>query len=350
MLRKLTILAVLAVMAVACEPDPGTLALPYRRDVPVLIGTHVNSYASQEVKFTLDMAVYKGDNSVNVVPYFEGLPDSSWQFTDFWYVENNDSTFIHHQIEKSEFVDTSAFSTFSTLMLIDQSGFPENFDTTDYYNERFEAYNAFYKNLNGQGKVAFAWFRRAATEHDVVKYINSEFSENWEPGTMRELLDLTHEQGGTAALYDAIERAIYFIAAKNLDNPSVTVLIKNRDDGKSDITLDNLIALAKQNNVRINIIWLIHRYQNVDFSAMRKLPYSTGGFEVYMSSSYQMNTVFLRLPDLLRVTTSFYRVKVKMTATGPEPFANIYSTGVYLYYYTSQFYNWSYIPIILVKP
>jgi hypothetical protein len=167
---------------------------------------------------------------------------------------------------------------------------------------------------------------------------------------MEKLLDLTQKQGGTSALFDAIERAVNFISEKNLDNPSVTVLIKNRDDGKSDITLDNLISLAKSKHVRVNVIWLIHRYQNVDFAALRRLPYETGGFEVYMSSSYQMNSVFLRLPDLLRVTTSFYRIYVKMTATGPEPFASVYSTGMYLYYYTSEFYQWSYIPIVLVKP
>lgn len=284
MLRKFSIVALIAILAVSCEPEPGTIALPYRRDVPVLLGTHVDSYADQEVRFTMDMAVYMGDNSINNVPYFTGLPDSSWQFSDFWYVENNDSTFIHHQIEKSEFVDTSAFSTFSTLVLIDQSGFPENFDTTDYYNERFEAYNAFYKNLNGQGKIAFAWYRRASIEHDVIKYINTDFSENWEPGTMRQLLDLTHQQGGTAALYDALAQAINFISTKNLENPSITVLIKNRDDGKSAITLDNLIALAQQKIVRINVFWLINRYQNVDFTALRYLLWASGCFEVYMSS------------------------------------------------------------------
>lgn len=335
---------------VSCEPDTGSVALPYRRDIPVLLGTHVRSYASKEIKFTLDLAVYKGDNSVNVVPDFTGLPDSSFRFEDYWYVKGIDSTRVTHQIEKTEFVDTSAFSTFSNLVLIDQSASPENFDTTDYYNERFEAFNAFCKNLNGQGKIAFASFRRISDEHDVVDYINTNFSDTWDQATMLRLLNLTHLQGGSSPLYDALERAIYFISARNLENPSITVLIKNRDDGKSDINLDNLILLAKQSNIKINVIWLIHRYQNVDFSALRRLPYETGGFMVYMSSSYQMNSVFLRMPDLLRVTTSFYRIFVKMTATGPENFANAYNTGMYLYYYTSEFYQWNWFPVYFDKP
>jgi hypothetical protein len=340
----------IALYAISCKPDQEPLKLPYRFDVPVLLGTHINSYEFKEVKFTLDLAVFKGDNSVNMVPDYIGLPDSSFQFNDYYFHYGTDSTLISYQIEKVEFVDTSVYSSFSTLVLIDQSAFPENFDTTDYYNERFEAFNALYLNLNGEGKVAFAWFRRTGSDHDAVRYINTDFSGTWDRGTMLQLLDLTHSQSGTSALFDAIERAIFFISAKNLANPSVTVLVKNRDDGKSDINLDNLIYLANQNHVKINIIWLVHRWPNVDFDALRRLPYETGGFEVYMGSSYQMNSVFLRLPSLLNLKTNFYKVSVKMTSIGPSGFADTYREGMYLNYYTSQNYKWNYIPIYLVKP
>ncbi|MGD0342452.1 MAG: hypothetical protein ABSA76_12180, partial [Bacteroidales bacterium] len=269
----------------------------------------------------------------------------SFQFVNFY---TSDSTFIHYDIEKVEFVDTSAFSTFSTLVLIDQSAYPENFDTTDSYNERFEAYDAFYKNLNGQGKVAFAYYKREGTDHDkVITYINENFSDKWDEGTMLALLDLTHKQSGSSGLFDALERAIYFVSSRGLENPSITLFVRNKDDGMSDITLDNLIYLARQSKVRINVIWLIHRTQNVDFNTLRRLPYETGGFEVYMGSIYQMNSVFLKLTELLNVTTSFYRVSVKMKADGLDWFNDIYRTGIYLYYQPD---DWNYIPIYLVKP
>jgi hypothetical protein len=347
LLRGTSIFIILAFCASACEPDTGTLNLPYRFDVPVLLGTHINSYDLRDVRFTLDLAVFKGDNSVNEVPYYTDLPDSSFKFTDY---SVSDGTLIHHTIEKVQYTDTSAFNTFSTLVLIDQSAFPENFDTTDSYNERFEAYNAFYKNLNGQGKVAFAYFGRESNEHNVVTYINQDFSDKWDESTVLSLLDLTHRQSGSSGLYDALERAIYFISAKGLKNPSITLFVRNKDDGLSDINLDNLIYLANQSKVRINVIWLIHLTANVDIDALRRLTNETGGFEVYMGSIYQMTSVFLKLPDLLRVSTSFYRISVKMTATGPSWFSDIYKTGFKLYYYTSQFYQWNYIPIYLAKP
>ncbi|MGD0342456.1 MAG: hypothetical protein ABSA76_12200, partial [Bacteroidales bacterium] len=68
--QNITIFILIALFAISCKPEQGALKLPYRFDVPVLLGTHINSYELREVRFTLDLAVFKGDNSVNEVPYY----------------------------------------------------------------------------------------------------------------------------------------------------------------------------------------------------------------------------------------------------------------------------------------
>src|ERR1035437_976246 len=138
----------------SCKRVAGSLDLPYRKDVPVLLATRVTSYELREVHFIMDVAVFKGDNAINEVHEFTGLPDSSFTFEDYEF----QGTWVRHSIEKVQYVDTVSQNTFSTMILIDQSSAPENFDSTDYYNQRFEAFNAFYKNLEGQGKVVFAYY------------------------------------------------------------------------------------------------------------------------------------------------------------------------------------------------
>ena len=113
---------------------------------------------------------------------------------------------MRHSIEKAEFVDTVSQKTFTTMFLIDQSSAPENFDSTDYYNQRFLAFNAFYKTLEGQGNVVFSYYNKLSTGHDVLTVINKDFSDRWDPVTTKALLDLTHKQAGSSGLYDALHQ------------------------------------------------------------------------------------------------------------------------------------------------
>lgn len=348
-LIKIAALSILALFCAACEEDPTGLNLPYHRDVPVLLATHVTRYDLREIHFTIDLAVFKADNENDRVIEYTDLPDSSFKFLDYKSYYGNpvsDTCWVRHTVEKVSYTDTTHRSSFATLILIDQSKSPESFDSSDYNNQRYEAFNAFYKNLKGQGKVSFAYYNRNAGEKEEMKMVNRELSDSWDEETAFSLLDLTHKQSGTSGLYDALDEAIDFISEKGEDNPSITLFVRNKDDGSS-ISLDNLILKAIDRNVKINVIWLIHNTQTVDLSAMRKLSTKTGGFEVYMNSIYQSTTVFLQLAKLLRAETNFYRVSVNMTIEDPNWFAAKYSTGIYLYYYTSPFYTWSYVPIYL---
>jgi hypothetical protein len=330
----------------SCKKPPEDLELPFRKDVPVLLATRVSSYDLNMVRFSFDLAVFKGDNEINEVSEFTGLPDSSFKFEDFIFRE----TWVEHTIEKVEYIKEPPKTTFSTLFLIDQSDNPENFDSTDFYNQRFMAFNAFYRTLNGQGKVVFSSYNRTNNNHDVLKFINREFSDQWESTTAKSLLDLTHQQSGSSGLYDALGQAINYLSAYNSENKSITLFVRNKDDGLSAYTMSDIISLANQNHVKINVIWLIHQTSNVDLDALRLLSSKTGGFSVYMSSIYSSSTVFLSLVKLLKMEMSFYRVSVKMTIGTPNYFLTTYRTGVFIYYYVSQFYKWSWVPIYLEKP
>jgi hypothetical protein len=335
----------------SCKKAPEPLSLPYRRDVPVLLATHIISFDLREIHFSLDLAVFQGDNEINEVKEFAGLPDSSFKIPDYITTTLDTNTWVRHTIEKAEYINTLSQNTFSTIFLIDQSQSPENFDSTDYYNQRFQAFNAFYKTLDRQGKVIFSSYNRSTSNRDeVLKVINKEFSDRWDAATAKSLLDLTHRQAGSSGLYDALEQAIIYISLISAENKSITLFIRNKDDGLSRLGLDEIVSLAKVNNVKINVIWLIHDTENVDSKTLRQLSTRTGGYTVYMSSIYQSTTVFLRLAQLLKMETNFYRVSVKLTIDEPNYFATKYSTGMYLYYYVSQFYKWSYVPLYLEKP
>ncbi len=347
---KWILFVLLPLLVSSCQEPAGEPSLPFRKDVPVLLGTRIESYDLREIHFNLDLAVIKGDNETNEIQEYTGLPDSSFKFIDFLTTFTANNTWVNHTVEKVEFVDTIPSSDFLTMFLIDQSSYPESFDSTDYYNQRFQAFNGFYRTLEGQGKVVFSSYKRKDLTHNVLDIINPEPSDHWNPEIAGGLLDLTHKQGGTAALYDGLESAILYLAGKTSQHKSITLFVRNKDDGKSKLTLPDVITLANQHNIKINVIWLIHSTANVDLAALRQLSAKTGGFSVYMNSAYQSSSVFLGLTKLLKMNLQFYRVFVKMTIGAPNYFNPKYSTGVYLYYYTSKFYTWSWIPVYLEKP
>jgi hypothetical protein len=351
MFRKsfISILLLGAVIIISsCEDDSKTLEIPVRYDTSILLGTHATYYDMQEIRFTFDIAVYKGDNELNEVIEFTDLPDTSFKFTD--YVYNGDS--VKHFVDKVEYTDSATLPPFTTLVLIDQSSSPENFDETDYYNLRFQAFNTFYKNLDGKGKVCFAYFNRRQGAPSVLTPINNDASGEWNEDVARQLLNLTHNQSGTSALYDALDQAISFISVRGTENISITLFVRNKDDGKSSVTLDEVILKAREKNVKINVIWLIPNTHttSVDFNTLWKLSTKTDGFTVYMSRILQSNTVFIQLAKLLRMETNFYRVSGRITIPPPSFFNQVsYKTGVYLYYYPPGPFIASWIPLYFEK-
>lgn len=347
-IRTIVLLATILLSAVSCEDEPGERDLPVRYDTSILLASRATYYDLQEIRFSFDIAVYKGDNELNEVVDFTGLPDTAFKFTDYLY--EGDS--VKHFIDKVEFVDTVMLPPFTTMVLIDQSASPENFDETDYYNVRFKAFNAFYKNLDGKGKVCFAYFNRRQGNPLVMTPLNNEPSAEWNEDVVRQLLNLTHNQSGTSSLFDALDQAVSYIAARSTQNTSITLFVRNKDDGQSSVSLDNVIQKAIANNVKINVIWLIpnSHTSSVDFPTLWKLASKTGGFTVYMSRIWQSNTVFIQLARLLRMETNLYRVSGRITIPPPGFFNQVsYRTGFYLYYYPPGPFIASWIPLYLEK-
>ena len=160
---------------------------------------------------------------------------------------------------------------------------------------------------------------------------------------------LTHQQSGSSGLFDALEQAITYVSAFSSDNKSITLFVRNKDDGLSRLNLNEIISLAQVNNIKINLIWLIHDPVNVDSKTLRRLASKTGGFTVYMSRISQSSTVFLGLSKLLRMEMNFYRVSVKVSLDVPILPA-YYDAGMYLYYYISETFIASYVPLYIERP
>lgn len=116
LLIKTLVLSIIVLVS-SCQKDPVSPSLPYRKDVPVMLGTHVLSYDSTIIRFSFDLAVFKGDNETKEVQEFTGLSDSSFKFEDYTW----NGKWVRHTIEKSEFVDTVPKNSFLTMFLIDQS-------------------------------------------------------------------------------------------------------------------------------------------------------------------------------------------------------------------------------------
>lgn len=330
----------------SCRKEAIEVTFPQRMDVPVLLGTQSHSYDSNRIDFSFDLAVFRGDNEINSVEDFTGLPDSSFRFTDFEF----SGTWVNYFVDEVEYLSIDEESEFTTTVLIDQSAWPENFDSTDYFNQRFQAFHAFYKNLNGKGRVKFASYSRTGDEHQVVEWLNDKYHETWELQTLKDLLDLTHLQEGTSGLFDALEETIGRMSDEDFPNKSITVFLRNKDDGKSQKNLNSIIDLARAAQIRVNLIWLIHDPNNVDFPTLRKLAVKTGGFQVYLSKIDQSTTVFLKLPDILNRNLEHYRVRGHVTVGQPNYFSPSFGTGVYLYYYVSKYFKWSYVPLYFEKP
>ncbi|MBI5217538.1 MAG: VWA domain-containing protein [Bacteroidia bacterium] len=236
--------------------------------------------------------------------------------------------------------------------MIDQSDSVESYNISDPNNQRFQAINGFYKTLNGEGEVIFsAYARNGKLKDDTLTILNNDFSSEWDEETAKKMLDLTHTTGGTSCMYDAIYKMINYMAARPGSNKSLVVLARNKDDGKSAHTLDEVIQLAKDKNIKINLIWMIKNYLNVNFDALRKLPSKTGGFLVYNGYVYQLSTVFLGLKKILRNEYKFYRFRATLLIDSPDYFADAFRDGIKIYYYSfSSYYIWNYVPFYLEKP
>ncbi len=334
------------VIFISCKkPEPET-TLPWRYDVPVLYAAKAYNYQTRQIDFNLNIAVLKGNNETEAdIEEYTGIPDTCFKFEN--YLINN--TWVKFQINNVIYThDTAAISYFTSIML-DQSSTPESFDLNDKYNQRYQAINGYLNKLKGNGQVLLSGFARNGALSDNIEFCNTTPISYWDKSTAKKLLDLTHKTGGTSCLFDALNSMLDQMATIPAQNKSIVVLLMNKDDSLGTNNIENVIQKAKLNNIKINLIWLISTWQNVDFNILTDLPIRTGGFLVYMGKIYQMSTVFWGLDKLLTRTVNYYKLDVKLTVDAPSSFGVTYQDGVKLYYPVSSYYGWNNVQFKLFK-
>lgn len=331
----------------SCKKKPVEDLIPYRYDVPVLFSAETDNYLLRKIEFNLKIAVLKGNNqSQEDVTEYTGIPDTSFFFQDYMF--NN--TWVRHNITNCSYLKDTQYTGYFSSIMLDQSSTPESFDLNDKNNLRFAAINGFLNKLKGDAFVLLSGFsRNGKLNGTYFELCSPQPVSVWDKTTARNLLDLTHKTGGTSCLFDALGSMITYMSAYSYNNKSITVMIINADDGLGNDSLESIIQKARNNNIKINLIWLIDNYQYVNFPTLTQLPCRTGGFLIYMGDIYQASTIFLGLDMLLKRNISHYNLDVTLTIDSPNYFLEKYTTGVKIYYPQSSYYTWSYIPFFLSK-
>lgn len=330
----------------SCNKTEPTDILPYRYDVPVLYSAEYSNYQLREIDFKLKIAVLRGNNKTEAdIEEYTGIPDTSFKFTDYEF-NNGWVRFYLNSVSYSNDIPTTPYYT---SVMLDQSSSPESFDINDKYNERFEAINGYLRKLNGENKVLVSGFARNGSLSGNIEYCNNEPINTWDKTTAKNLLDFTHKIGGTSCLFDALNSMLDRLIEVNAANKSIVILIMNKDDGSSSSDLESVIQKAKTNNIKINLIWLIDNYENVDFITLTQLPCRTGGFLIYMGDIYQVSTIFYGLDKLLSRKVNYYNLDVKLVIDSPNYFLDKYRSGVKIYYPNSKYYGWSQVPFMVSK-
>ena len=337
-------ICILLVVLFSCRKDKTENQIPFRYDVPVLFSATVDSFGLRQIDFRLKLAVLRGNNETedDIVEY-TNIPDTSFKFYDY----QSGSSWVRYQINNIDYLKDETTVPYFTSIMLDQSSYPESFDLNDMFNLRFQAINGYLKRLTGNGEVLLSGFARNGRLSDNIEYCNNEPISLWERTTAENLLGLTHKTGGTSCLFDALNSMMDKMIPLNKSNKSIVLLVINKDDSLSSVTQEEVIQKAKANNIRINLIWLIDDWHNVDFSTLTELPCRTGGFLIYMGDRYQVSTIFLGLDKLLTRKVNYYHLDVKLTVDSPKTFALKYTDGIKIFYPETGYYTWNYIPFIL---
>lgn len=337
----------LAVIFAGCKKE-SNFYYPVRYDVPILTSTKIINFGYRKIDFELCVTLLKGDNASDNIQELNILPDTCFQFEEY---QTSNGCWVKMQRNKISVSDTTPLSYYTTAIMIDQSDEPESFNQSDPYNQRFQALNGYFKTLDGKGEVMFAAYaRKGKIKTDTLSILSNGFETSWSEETAKSLLDLTHSTGGSSPMFDAIYKMIQVVDKKPGVNKSIIVYARNKDDGQSSHSIDELIALANEKQIKLNVIWMIKDYNNVDFDALRKMPTKTGGFMIYVGKVYQLSTLFLGLSRVLRNEFKFYRLNLSLAIDEPDHFATTYRAGIYIYYYNfSTYFIWSFLPFHLEK-
>jgi len=335
-----------SVLFTTCKEEQHEPTLPFSYNVSVLLNTKILDFQLRKIDYYLDVAVIKGSKTMDSIGEYSDLPDSVFKFKDYYF--NN--KLVHFQINKIEYLDTIPEKTFYTALLIDQSANGNSYELRDPYNYRYENINAFLKNLSGQGHVILsACARNGELANNVLTIYGDKFISHWNKEIATNLLALTHQTGGTSSINDGLYGMVDFMAKNAPDsNRSVTVVLINKDDGKSIHSIEQIKSLAVDNHIRINFIFLSYNINFIDFRSFTGLAEASGGF-CELGGIWELSSSFFMMNKLLKRDLFFYRIHTTLTIESPQYFNPNYMDVLKTVYDTNSKYD-NYLYFVLEKP
>jgi hypothetical protein len=189
------------------------------------------------------------------------------------------------------------------IFLIDQS---KSYEETDPYNSRSQLINKFVEEFEGQDLLIGGFAKNGELTEPI------EFLDINDEDYIKSVIDLAKRTGGTSNLYDALGAAIESFSTNTTNQKNIVALVQSNDES-SNMSLQNLIASASSNNVKIHIIALGN---TVSHNIMAKLTHLTGGFYSACETDKQMIQALHNLDRNITGFSSGVRVRVKVMPPG----------------------------------
>lgn len=267
-----------------------------------VIRTTATSRNGETIKFTLDIAMTNGDNTLsnNLSAADFSVPSFSGNNINYSFV--NDGTQI---------MNGTTNAPYSAALLLDQSG---SIRDTDPNNQRIEAAKIFCKSLGTGDNVHLSAFASGGLlPYELTIYGNGFSSDgNSYLGTLDDLK--TKVDGGTPLYKSAYSMVDY--TSKNAPNvnKALVVFTDGKDNGGGR-TPDDIIRLANQQKIKVFMIGL----KDTDIPTLAYIANQTGGAFMQAQDAAQLMTMFGSLGKLLNGTANFYRTTWTMTRTPGVP-------------------------------
>lgn len=211
------------------------------------------------------------------------------------------------EYEITDFSDDQRFESpanSSTVVLIDQSG---DYSATDPYNYRSKGINKFMQDIAGSGRFLIGGFSsdgRLAAE--PVEYVTADFTSDWED-QVPPLFDLAQRTGGECNVFEALGDAIAKVSAGSSGNRHIVALVHGDDNSGNDDVVEELVAEAISNNVKIHILVM----GSADVAMLSYLSQATGGSFAHSINYRSLVTALGHLPRVIGGVITGYTLTVK---------------------------------------
>ncbi|MFM7022656.1 MAG: VWA domain-containing protein [Flavobacteriales bacterium] len=165
------------------------------------------------------------------------------------------------------------------------------------------------------GMYNFVDHKFSADEISIVKYDARSKVEAKREVKIKDLRDAIAEHGypyfgSSTAMLDGIDEAIQAMKSSRVEGVKAVIVLTDGYENSSMTTMNEVIALAKQNNIQVYAIAL---GDNVNEDLLKKVALHTNGGYYKIRSSYSMEWIF---DDIYRKVRSFYEVEFKTDTLG----------------------------------